>query len=205
MSASDDELLARAARGDLDAVAQLLKRHGPRIRRTLRIGRQWQAKFSADDVMQVTYLDTLMRAAGSLPDTGASFHRWLKRVAQNNLRDAIKELSRDKRPPPHKRIESPPADESYAVLLEHLYATSKTPSRTVARGEAKNALEDAIKKLPADYATVVRLYDLEGRSGLDVASMMGRSRGAVVMLRARAHDRLFELLGSGSKFFSDSG
>ncbi len=205
MSACDDELLTKAAKGDLDAVAQLLKRHGPRIRQTLRIGKQWQSKFSADDVMQVTYLDTFMRAAGSLPDTGASFHRWLKRVAENNLRDAIKELSRSKRPPPHKRVESPPADESYVVLLEHLHATSTTPSRAVARGEAKNILEEAIEGLPADYATVVRLYDIEGRSGSEVASAMGRSRGAVVMLRARAHDRLAELLGSGSKFFSDSG
>ena len=57
----------------------------------------------------------------------------------------------------------------------------------------------------ARNATVVRLYDIEGRSGPEVATTMGRSRGAVVMLRARAHDRLAELLGSGSKFFSDSG
>ncbi len=205
MNASDDELLTRAARGDLDAVTQLLERHGPRIRQTLRIGKQWQSKFSADDVMQVTYLETLMRTDGSLPDNGTSFHRWLKRVAENNLRDAIKELSRSKRPPPHKRVESPPGDESYVELLEHLCTTSSTPSRNVARGEARSALEDAIEKLPADYATVVRLYDIEGRSGPEVASAMGRSRGAVVMLRARAHDRLAELLGSGSKFFSDSG
>jgi DNA-directed RNA polymerase specialized sigma24 family protein len=38
----------------------------------------------------------------------------------------------------------------------------------------------------------------------EVAKGLGRSKGAVHMLRARAYDRLKELLGSTSLFFSDS-
>ena len=50
----------------------------------------------------------------------------------------------------------------------------------------------------------MRLYDLECQPPQQVAEALGRSVGAVHMLRARAHDRLRELLGSASKFFSDS-
>ena len=50
---------------------------------------------------------------------------------------------------------------------------------------------------------MIRLYDLEGRPIAEVAAEMGRSSGAVHMLRARAHDRLRELLGPESAFFTN--
>jgi hypothetical protein len=46
------------------------------------------------------------------------------------------------------------------------------------------------------------MYDLEDRAIDDVTKALGRTRGAVHMLRARAHERLRELLGAESIFFS---
>jgi RNA polymerase sigma factor (sigma-70 family) len=63
-------------------------------------------------------------------------------------------------------------------------------------------MEGALRQLPPDYEKVIRLYDLAGKSPAEVAQEMGRSQGAVFMLRARAHDRLREVLGSSSQFFS---
>ena len=60
-------------------------------------------------------------------------------------------------------------------------------------------LNAALNTLPADYRTAVRLYDLEGRPVAEVAGTMGRSAGAVHMLRARAHERLRAFLGTPSK------
>ncbi|MHC5109075.1 MAG: RNA polymerase sigma factor, partial [Planctomycetota bacterium] len=56
-------------------------------------------------------------------------------------------------------------------------------------------LSSALESLPADYETAIRLYDFDGMTIDDVADQMNRSTGAVHMLRARAHDRLRELLG----------
>jgi DNA-directed RNA polymerase specialized sigma24 family protein len=39
------------------------------------------------------------------------------------------------------------------------------------------------------------MFDLEGRPVQQIASALQRSEGAVYMLRARAHDRLREILG----------
>lgn len=89
------------------------------------------------------------------------------------------------------------------TLLEQLVGTGSTPSRHSARDEAVGILNDVIGKLPPDYGKVVRLYDLEERPAEEVAFSMGRSVGAVHMLRVRAHERLRELLGSESRFFSD--
>jgi RNA polymerase sigma factor (sigma-70 family) len=78
-----------------------------------------------------------------------------------------------------------------------------TPSHLAADDESRRALADALAKLPAPYAEVVRLHDLEGRPATEIAALLKRSPGAVYMLRARAMDRLRELLGSASRFFSD--
>jgi RNA polymerase sigma factor (sigma-70 family) len=125
-------------------------------------------------------------------------------LAQNNLRDGIKELERRKRPDPRQRVRASSPDSSGSTLLDHLCNSSaKTPSRDAAQKESQQALAAALAQLPAPYAEVVRLHGLEGRPVAEVAAMLGRSPGAVCMLRARALDRLRELLGSESRFFSD--
>ena len=77
-----------------------------------------------------------------------------------------------------------------------------TPSAAAAGNEIRSALASVLERLPPDYATVIKLYDLQGRSASELAAELNRSEGAVYMLRARAHDRLRDLLPSESKFFS---
>jgi DNA-directed RNA polymerase specialized sigma24 family protein len=94
--------------------------------------------------------------------------------------------------------------DSCAALYQVLTGSSSTPSHAAARGEAESALQKAIEALPPTYAQVVRLYDLECKSAPEVAEAIQRSVGAVFMLRARAHERLRELMGSPSRFLSGS-
>jgi RNA polymerase sigma-70 factor (ECF subfamily) len=176
--------------------------HGPQIRRQLAIAKPYQSLIDADDVMQVTYIEAFLQIDRFRPKGPDSLSSWLRQIAQNNLRDAIKALRSEKRLPPSRRIEPAQGDDSSSALYELFGATISTPSRRAARDEIKALLESAITKLPPDYATAVRLFDLEERTGPEVAAAMGRSRGAVHMLRARAHDRLREDLGSASRFFS---
>ena len=204
MDQPDAELLSAAAGGDAAAFRTLLKRHGPKARSAIRgkIGRQWQSLLDEDDVMQVVYMEAIMHVEQLEAASAGMFVSWLKRIAENALRDAIKGLERKKRPQPAQRVHTPPGHDSYVTLLDQLAVTATTPSRHAARDEAGGMLDDVIGKLPPDYGKVVRLYDLEGRSPAEVAESIGRSVGAVHMLRARAHDRLRELLGSESHFFS---
>ncbi|HEY3232002.1 MAG TPA: sigma factor-like helix-turn-helix DNA-binding protein, partial [Roseiflexaceae bacterium] len=61
----------------------------------------------------------------------------------------------------------------------------------------------AISRLPPAYEQVVRLFNIQGQSAAEVAQQMGRSVGAVYLLRMRAHQRLREELGSSARYFSD--
>lgn len=209
---SDAELLDRAVRGDPAALRDLLKLHGPTARAVIsrKIDRRWRALLDDDDVMQVAYLEAFLHIDQLASRDTRSFVSWLTRIAENALRDALRGLTRDKRPNPTRRIYGTPNgggghSGSHAALLDILGATTTTPSRHATTNEAAASIESALERLPPDYREVVRLYDLQGLSPTQVASRLGRSIGAVHMLRARAHDRLREELGGvggGARFFS---
>lgn len=199
---SDVGLLKLAIEGDADALTTLLREHGPAIERTLRIDRVWQTMLEPADVMQITYLEAFLQIRDFDAGRFGSFEAWLRRIAENNLRDAIRGLTRQKQPQPRDRVRPMTDGESIAGLADLLGVTTTTPSQHVRRDEAHGALERAIEALPEDYAVAVRMYDLQGQTIADVAAALGRSTGAVHMLRARAHDRLREQLGGPSQFFS---
>ena len=199
MTPNDADLVATAVRGDHDALGKLLKQHGPPIEAKLRIGSQWREALESSDVMQVTYLEAFFQIRNFDPVRAALFPAWLRQIAENNLRDAIRGLEAQKSLPPAQRVAAYGDGGSAVGLFEDLTAGCGTPSRAARAGEAREALHAAIARLPADYATAVRLYDLEGKSIDEVATAMARSAGAVHMIRLRAHDRLRALLGSASR------
>lgn len=205
--AHEEGLVIRAVAGDEDALTDLLRRAGPIVRERVkhRIGAQWRSAVDEDDVMQVTYLEAFLLINQFQWRGEGSFVAWLSHVAENNLRDAVRGLQAQKRPDPRRRVQPKGSSDSFVALVEMLGSTDSTPSRHAARGELGSFLEAALGSLPPDYERVVRLYDLEGHSATEVADLLGRSTGAIYMLRARAHERLKESLGSESRFFTNPG
>lgn len=201
------KLLSQALAGDADALGELLVQVGPTVRKRLtgRIGTHWQSVLSDDDVMQVTYLEAFLRIGQCAAREINGFVAWLSRIAENNLTDAVRELERAKRPDPRNRVRRSSHEESCTTLLATLADSDAHPTRQVRLGEAVEMLEAAITKLPPEYATVVRRCDLQGDSAKDVAATLGRSEGAVYMLRSRALQRLQELMGTTFSQILDSG
>jgi RNA polymerase sigma-70 factor (ECF subfamily) len=205
MSDERQVLLDRANEGDADALTTLLEEVGTDVRRALSMPRRHQSVLEPDDIMQVTYVEAFLRFPQFVGDDLRAFTAWLHRIAQNNLNDAIRGLERDKRPPAERRITAPRTDDSYVALCDFFGVSNRTPSRIAAAAESKQLIETALRKLPPLYADVIRGFELEGCSGPEVSERIGRSRGAAFMLLARARDRLREVLGSESRFFSRPG
>ncbi|UCG33245.1 MAG: sigma-70 family RNA polymerase sigma factor [Phycisphaerales bacterium] len=185
-------------------MSALLQEAGPIVRRRLRIASTWQATLDLADVMQVTYMEAFLRVGQLNERTHEAFLAWLTKIAENNLRDAVRELERARRPDPRRRVHRRNPEETTITLLEALGCTTATASRHAADREARQMIEAAIARLPDTYQKVVHLCDLEDQPVQKVAEALGKSPGAVYMLRARAHDRLREILGSESRFFSGS-
>jgi len=198
---TDRQLIAEAVTGDPDALTRLLQQQAPSLRQALRADNAWLSHLDLADVLQITYLDAFLHIRRFDPDQADSFGGWLLRIARNNLRDLQRELAAAKRSPPENRV-ALDREQSRVALLKTLSGTSATPSRVAASREAGTLLAQAIERLPEDYRAVVQLYDLDGRPVDEVAEQLGRSKGAVYMLRSRAHDRLRAILGTESEFFS---
>lgn len=192
-----------AVAGDVDAMTDLLNEHGPEVERALSISREWRSVLEPADVMQVTYLEAFLQITRYDLDRSEPFRAWLQHIAENNLRDAIRGLQRQKRPQPSNRVRGAMGD-SATELYEQLGVTTTTPSRHAAHEERLSQLNAVLDALPEDYGRVVRLYDLQALPITEVSTQMGRSNGAVHMLRARAHDRLRQMLGSKSVWFGSS-
>jgi RNA polymerase sigma factor (sigma-70 family) len=197
-----DPLVERAVDGDSEALSRLLALVGPRVRAGLRIGSTWRAAIDADDVMQTTYLEVFLRVSRLESRTEAGFSRWITRIAENNLRDAIRSLDRDKRPDRRRQMAPRSHEDSCTELIAKLGHVSHTASRDALARESVALLHEALGRLPQSYRTVVERCDLQGRRVTDVAAAMERSAGAVHMLRARAHDRLRELIGPQTRIFT---
>lgn len=203
MDPQEEAIVKRAIAGDEEALASLLHSVAPQLRAKLgaTMSSKWSSVLDVDDVLQVTYLEAFLRISRFEYKGPGAFAGWVSRIAENNLRDAIRELERLKRPQPQDRIVRSNEQSSFA-LLEGLGFTLTTPSRHAAHQEVKQAIADALSRIPDDYAEVVRLYDLEGMTAPEVAARINRSTGAVYMLRSRALDRLRESFATDSQHFS---
>jgi RNA polymerase sigma-70 factor (ECF subfamily) len=202
LEAANENTIYRAVQGDEAALVSVLERVGVQLHAEVesRIGARYRGLVGADDIVQVTCLEVFLRIRSFVPGGPGSFEAWVRRISENNLRDAIRALERDKRPSPGMRVTAGAMDDSYVSLLERVAGKATTVSRAAARNELKGIVDEALRKLPPDYERALRLYELDGLSAPEVAEQMGRSHGAVRMLLARARECLGEILGSESRF-----
>lgn len=165
---TEDQLLARAQRGDQDALEELCRREWRPV-----YGLVYQAIGNPSDAQDMTQ-EVFLRALKSLDryqQTGAPFHAYLATIARNMVRDRW-------------RVKVPAfIDIDNACELPTAMAG---PEETVLSRADQQRLITGLASLPADYQTVIRLRILEGRSTAEVASLMHRKPAAVRQLQHRA-------------------
>lgn len=161
MTWTDEELVARACRGDAESFNQLILRwERPIYALAYRvIGREEDAR----DVCQ----DTFLRAYKALPGFKgqAKFSSWLYRIALNLCRDWIR---KQRRAP----IAQLPEDVDPTEL-----ASERGPSESVedlvARRELSGAVETAMALLPEEQRTAIILKEYHGMTFQEIADLQG--------------------------------
>ncbi len=171
----DAALVRRIVGGDVAVFEILMRRHNPRVYRTIRAILRDEAE--VEDAMQQAYLQAY---ANLRSFTGASsFATWLTRIAIN---EALGRRRKNARVVPVADLDAEdPTMESRS-----------TPEEDTARREAVGILERAIDRLPEAYRTVVMLRDVQQLPTEEVAAVLGISDEAVRIRLHRARRALRE-------------
>lgn len=166
----------------------LLVRHLPAVEGYLRLrmGPLLRAKESALDLVQSV-------ARGALEDLAkfefrgeGPFRQWLFARARHKLLEHVRHHRQARR---DVRREVPIASESWLGLLANRGATD-SPSGTLVNAEAIAAIERAFDEMPEEWQEAITLHRLGGLSHAEVATMMGKTEGAVRNLVYRGLGRL---------------
>ena len=195
----DEDLIPAAQTGDQSALAALLKRQEPLLRRMLqdRIPGRHAAKLGVDDILQTTFLAAVLNLSTYNPSEG-KFESWVARIATNDLIEAIRGLDTLKRGGKIGHLSSGGANGE--DFVEQLVGSMTSPTRKAARAEFMECVHEALESLPEIYQQVFRSRHFENVPVEEIADRMGRSEGAVFMLLKRAQEALRERLGSASRF-----
>ena len=182
----------RGVAGDTKAVAELERyRSWLGLLARLQVEPRFRAKFDPSDIVQQTMLEAVRdwprvsrrhrgRAGGlAAADPGS-------RVA---ARDAPLRRRRAARCRP-RGLARASAGRVVASTGRCARGPGSSPSEQAGRHELELRLADALARLPADYAEIILLRNVEGLSHEEAARRMGRGVGAVQMLWVRALARL---------------
>ena len=172
MSASRD-LVSRAARGEVDALAALVTEYRPVARRTA------YGILGDEDAAEDIAPEAMIRLQTSLADFRgqAKLGTWLHRVTLNLAYDHLRRLRRRNVVPVSSASSSP--DPGVA-----------DPEREVDAERARKALEDALDRLPEDQRRAVVLRFVSQLSYGEIARATGWAPGTVASRIFRALRRL---------------
>ncbi len=186
----DDIQLARARRGDLEALEVLYRVYADPVSNLAR--RICRSAHEAEEVVQETFLE-MVRSVRSFRGDGA-FGAWLRRIAVSKALAVLRSRKR--------RIETGCRSIVEIDGPAELPVTGPGPG-----GWRKVDLERALAMLPDDARVVVWLFDVEGLTHREIAAVFGRSTSFSKSRLSRAHARLRELLGGtgGITDASESG
>jgi RNA polymerase sigma-70 factor (ECF subfamily) len=157
----------------------------------LQVEPRFRSKFDPSDIVQQTLLEAVRDWPKFRGQTEAERATWLRQILAHVLHHQIRRYGGARRRDVDREVSLDEAlAESSRRLGAALAAPGSSPSERAGRHEMELRLADALARLPADYAEVILLRNVEGLPHEEVARRMGRGAGAVRMLWVRALARL---------------
>ncbi len=188
---TEEELIARAAKGDQDAFAQLLELHQGKV-----YGLTLRLTGSPEDAMELTQ-ETFFNAWRGLPGFHAEskFSTWLYRLATNA---SIDFLRREKR---RKAVATTSLfpDDGEAVALD-IPDRRFTPQDELERQELRQAIERGLAQLSDEHRQALVLREFNGLSYAEIAQLLHIEEGTVKSRISRARLALRKILLADGNF-----
>jgi RNA polymerase sigma-70 factor (ECF subfamily) len=176
---SESELLARAGRGDADALEALYRRHGPRAMGVaLRVLRE---RSDAEEVLQETFVEVWRRAREYSASRG-TVEAWLLTITRTRAIDRLRSRAARGRMVEAKSAEPPDAG-------------PKLPDALSSQAQDAERVRVALASLPGEQRVALELAYWEGLSQTEIAERTGQPLGTVKTRVRLALLKLAALLG----------
>jgi RNA polymerase sigma-70 factor (ECF subfamily) len=178
----DAALASRAAQGDQDAFARIMRRYNQRL---YRVAMSVMGDASeAEDVLQESYVRAFYSFATY---TGAgSLGAWLARIVRNEAIDRVRaRASRHN----HVALEADLAERDEQPIQDETNVMID-PQALVANADLRRLLEHAIQRLPEQFRTAFVLREVEGLSVEETAEYLGIPAATVKTRDHRARNLL---------------
>lgn len=172
---ADDRVVRRVRDGDVDAFAELVRRHGGRVggavARHIPFGQR-------EEVVQDTWIRAFQSLAGY--QIGTRFGDWVTGIAVRASYDFWRQHYR------RREVTESALGDGHREWMEAVGASQseETFREQVRRAEAHDVLQYALGRLSPDDRMVVSLVHLEGLSAQEAAKQLGWS---TVNVKVRAH------------------
>lgn len=182
---SDDQLVARCRRGDLEAFGMVYARFSRQVYRFSY--HMLGDPDEADDIKQDTFVKAYQAMPGFRGD--CSLQTWLLKIAGNLCRDRIKTRTR------RGEMELLPEIED---CLHDASSLGADPADTLERKDMRAAVHRVLAGLPEAQREIIALRDIEEMSYQEIAAVLGCSVPSVKLRLFRARrgfrDRMESLL-----------
>jgi RNA polymerase sigma-70 factor (subfamily 1) len=178
--ASDTALIRRARDGSADALDALYARCAAKLLALirLRMGPDLRARLESRDILQGTLLRSFQHFHQFENSDAGSLMAWLARIAENEIRDEVDRLHRQRR---DARLEVPLQEGAQALAS----AVRSALSQAVLNERAAE-LERALEQLEPSHRDVIVLRYFEELNFREIGIRLARSEDACRMLLARA-------------------
>ncbi len=178
----DEELVERSLAGDAEAFEVLVRRYGRAIYNVA--GRFFRQPEMREDITQETFLKAYQ--ALHTYRRGASFERWLMKIAVNACYDALRRMQRRREFSLADLAEDEQTwlEEALAKPAFELFEQQQQSENAVALAEK------LLASLSPEDRLVMLLYERDGLSTAEIGELMGWSRSKVKIRLFRARRAL---------------
>jgi RNA polymerase sigma-70 factor (ECF subfamily) len=152
-----------------------------------------QAKGSASDLVQETFLEAQRDFGQFHGDSAAAWKAWLRQLLLNNLANFTRTYRATAKRDVHREVAIDPAGSAGARGGDP-FADVISPSGLAVKSEQAQSLLRALEQLPEDYRRVILLRYQQQQPFDEIARLMNRTSNAVRILWSRAVRRLRQMM-----------
>lgn len=185
-------LLDRLRADDAEALGELFMLYRNRLWRMLyvRLDRRLSSRFTADDVLQETFLDSARRIGEYLGNPSVPFYVWLRFLCIQRMQTLQRAHLGVQMRNPSLEVALPHA--SAESMAGQFVSHMTSPSQAAIRHELQERLRAALDAMDPMDREVLALRHFEELSNNEVAQILGLSKEAASKRHMRALGRLKE-------------